>query len=210
MTHPQCHFLFEPLSCFQIVRKCCVPSPAMTDLMRLTFQARVPDKSLVQATHCDSTHCDSKYFKLKSTFRPKQGFLRRYKQPFFSTTNEQKLPLLLLFSLCCLCHSSTHYYTYIDTRMEKTTFHTIVHELKYHFLLIMRTWFCVVLCHQSEGETHQQTLPAVCKSRPGDTLLCREGETEWSCLLLLLCSLALHCCNGGTHRPLVSSLLFNM
>lgn len=69
----------------------------------------------------------------------------------------------------------------------------------------MRTWFCVVLCHQSEGETHQQTLPAVCGSRPGDTLLCGEGETEWSCLLLLLCSLALHCCNGGTHRPLVSS-----
>lgn len=63
---------------------------------------------------------------------------------------------------------------------------------------------CILLCHQSEGETHQQTLPAFCGSRPGDTLLCGEGEAEWSCLLLFLYGTALHCSYGGSHRPQVS------
>lgn len=62
----------------------------------------------------------------------------------------------------------------------------------------------VLLSHQSEGKTHQQALLEVCGSGPGDLLLCGEGETERSCLLLLLCGPALYCSYGGPHRPLVS------
>lgn len=62
-------------------------------------------------------------------------------------------------------------------------------------------------CLQTEGEAHQQAVPALCGSRPGDALLCGEGEAEWSGLLLLLRGAALHHPHGGSHRPLVSSHL---
>lgn len=62
-------------------------------------------------------------------------------------------------------------------------------------------------CLQTEGEAHQQAVPALCGSRPGDALLCGEGEAEWSGLLLLLRGAALHHPHGGSHRPLVSSYL---
>ena len=71
--------------------------------------------------------------------------------------------------------------------------------------LIFYTCADILFCHQSEGETHQQALPEVCGPRPGDSLLGGEGETERSSLLLLLCGPALHCSDGGAHRPLVST-----
>lgn len=69
--------------------------------------------------------------------------------------------------------------------------------------LLSYSWCCL----QTEGEAHQQAVPALCGSRPGDALLCGEGEAEWSGLLLLLRGAALHHPHGGSHRPLVSSHL---
>lgn len=88
--------------------------------------------------------------------------------------------------------------------MQRYSSTTLEYKYKHH-LLTCDVSTEVVLCHQSEGQTHQPAFPEVCRSRAGDSLLGGKGEAEWSGLLLLLCGPALHCNYGGAHRPLVSS-----